>query len=185
MSDLIGYARVSSTDQNLDLQVDALTKAGCGRVFTEKASGALDERPELARMLDHLRDSDTLVVYRLDRLGRNLRHLIDLVGELDTRGVAFRSLSEGIDTGTPGGSFVFHLFGALAEFERELIRERTNAGLAAARARGRKGGRPRKMTPEKIGVARSMYESKEHTLQAIADTVGVSRATLYRTLKAA
>lgn len=185
LGELIGYARVSTIDQNLDLQLDALTQAGCSRVFTDRASGSLDERPELARLIDHLRGGDTVVVWRLDRLGRSLRHLIDIVTDLETRAVGFRSLTEGIDTSTPGGKLVFHLFGALAEFERELIRERTRAGLEAARARGRRGGRPPKMTPEKLEVARAMYESRKHSLQAIATTVGVSRATLYRALKVA
>ena len=185
VSDLIGYARVSSNDQNLSLQLDALQEIGCSRIFEEKASGALDQRPELVRLLDHLREGDTVVVWRLDRLGRSLRHLIEVVGDLEARGVGFRSLTEGIDTSTAGGKLVFHLFGSLAEFERALIIERTKAGLAAARARGRKGGRPPKMTSEKLQVARSMYASREHTLASIAETVGVSRATLYRALKAA
>ena len=136
-------------------------------------------------MLDHLRTGDTVVVWRLDRLGRSLRHLIDVVGQLEARGIAFRSLSEGIDTSTAGGKLVFHVFAALAEFERELIRERTVAGLAAARARGRKGGRPRKLTPEAVEVARSMYGEKKHSLATIADTLGVSRATVYRALRTA
>jgi DNA invertase Pin-like site-specific DNA recombinase len=184
VGDLIGYARVSTSDQDPALQIDALSEAGCVRIFEERASGALDARPELARLLDHLREGDTVVVWRLDRLGRSLRHLIDVVSELDARKVGFRSLGEGIDTGTAGGKLVFHLFGALAEFERELIRERTKAGLAAARARGRKGGRPRKMTPEKLEVARRMYDSGKHSVSAIAATVGVSRATLHRALRA-
>jgi DNA invertase Pin-like site-specific DNA recombinase len=185
VADLIGYARTSRDDQNLDLQLDALNGAGCSRVFTEKASGALDDRPQLANLLDHLRPGDTVIVWRLDRLGRSLRHLIEVVRELEHRQVGFRSLSEGIDTTTPSGKLVFHLFGALAEFERALIIERTRAGLAAARARGRVGGRPRKMTPEKLEVARQMYESGKHSVAAIAATVGVSRATLYRTLRTA
>jgi DNA invertase Pin-like site-specific DNA recombinase len=183
--DLIGYARVSSSDQDLALQLDALEGLGCARIFKERASGALDSRPELERMLDHLRVGDTVVVWRLDRLGRSLRHLIDVVGQLEERRVALRSVTEGLDTSTPGGKLVFHLFGALAEFERALIIERTQAGLTAARARGRKGGRPSVMTPEKIEVTRSMYASKKHTLAAIAETVGVSRATVCRALKAA
>ena len=185
MGDLIGYARVSTNDQSLDLQLDALREIGCSRTFEEKASAALDQRPELERMLDHLRQGDTVAVWRLDRLGRSLKHLIALVGDLESRGVGFRSITEGIDTSTPGGKLVFHIFASLAEFERALIVERTNAGLAAARARGRRGGRPPKMTPQKLEVARSMYASKKHSLVAIAETVGVSRATLYRALKAA
>ena len=142
----------------------------------------LDHRPKLEAVLDHLRPGDTLVVWRLDRLGRNLRHLIATVNDLAADGVGFKSLTEGIDTTTPAGRLTFHLFGALAEFERELIRERTAAGLAAARARGRSGGRPRAMTPEKLSVARQMYEGREHTLAAIGAVVGVSRSTLYRYL---
>jgi DNA invertase Pin-like site-specific DNA recombinase len=179
---LLGYARVSTGQQELGLQHDALSVAGCERVFSDTASGALDDRPELARVLDHLREGDTLVVWRLDRLGRSLRHLIDTVAMLAARGVGFRSLQENIDTTTPGGRLVFHVFGALAEFERDLIRERTNAGLAAARARGRKGGRPSVMTPDKLAVAREMYASGEHTVAAIAAVLGVSRASVYRHL---
>ena len=182
MGDLLGYARVSTTEQKAHLQIDALKKVGCIRVWTDKASGSLDHRPKLEAVLDHLRPSDTLVVWRLDRLGRNLRHLIATVNDLAAAGVGFQSLTEGIDTTTPSGRLTFHLFGALAEFERELIRERTFAGLAAARARGRSGGRPRAMTPEKLAVARQMYDSRRHALATIATTVGVSRSTLYRHL---
>ena len=184
MGDLLGYARVSTTEQKAHLQTDALKKAGCIRVWTDKASGSLDHRPKLEAVLDHLRPGDTLVVWRLDRLGRNLRHLIATVNDLTAGGVAFKSLTEGIDTTTTAGRLTFHLFGALAEFERELIRERTVAGLAAARARGRSGGRPRVMTPEKLAVARQMYNSRRHNLATIAATVGVSRSTLYRHLGA-
>ena len=182
MGDLLGYARVSTVEQRAHLQTDALKKAGCIRVWTERASGSLDHRPKLEAVLDHLRPGDTLVVWRLDRLGRNLRHLIATVNDLAASGVGFKSLTEGIDTTTPAGRLTFHLFGALAEFERELIRERTTAGLAAARARGRNGGRPRVITSEKLAVARQMYESRRHTLAAIGDVVGVSRSTLYRYL---
>jgi DNA invertase Pin-like site-specific DNA recombinase len=179
---LLGYARISTGEQELDLQQDALTAAGCLRIFSDTASGALDERPELARLLDHLREGDTLVVWRLDRLGRSLRHLIDTVAMLAERGVGFRSLQESIDTTTPGGRLVFHVFAALAEFERDLIRERTRAGLEAARARGRNGGRPSVMTAEKLRVARELYDAREHTTAQIAAVLGVSRATLYRHL---
>jgi DNA invertase Pin-like site-specific DNA recombinase len=151
-------------------------------VFTDRASGALDERVELARVLDHAREGDTVVVWRLDRLGRSLRHLVDIITELEHRGVGFRSLSEAIDTTTPGGKLVFHIFAALAEFERDLIRERTRAGLEAARARGRNGGRPSVMTADKLRVARELYEAREHTTAQIARVLGVSRATLYRHL---
>jgi DNA invertase Pin-like site-specific DNA recombinase len=182
MGEAIGYARVSTTEQDPALQVDALAAAGCGRVFLDHASGALEDRPELSHALDHLRAGDTLVVWRLDRLGRGLRHLIDTIRGLEDCGIAFRSLHESIDTSTPTGRLIFHVFGALAEFERDLIRERTQAGLQAARARGRRGGRPAVMTDSKLTVARQMYESREHTVAAIAATLGVSRATVYRSL---
>jgi DNA invertase Pin-like site-specific DNA recombinase len=179
---LIGYARVSTIDQKAELQVDALTAAGCERVFTDKASGSLASRLQLDRMLDHLREGDIVVVWRLDRLGRSLKNLIALVEDLADRGVGFRSLSESIDTTTANGRLFFSVMGALAEFERDLIRERTMAGLAAARARGRVGGRPPKMTADKVKVAREMYASKEYTVEAIAKTVGVSRKAIYRHL---
>jgi DNA invertase Pin-like site-specific DNA recombinase len=182
MSHLLGYARVSTADQHPDLQLAALRAAGCYRIFVDTASGALDERPELAKVLDQLRPGDTLVVWKLDRLGRSLRHLIDTVAELQRQDVGFRSLQEHIDTTTPGGKLVFHIFGALAEFERDLIRQRTLAGLAAARARGRTGGRPPSMTPTKIALARQLYDSREHSLAEIARTLGVSRASIYRHL---
>jgi DNA invertase Pin-like site-specific DNA recombinase len=143
----IGYARVSTADQNPALQLDALNAASCLKVYTDRASGAAAERPELARALDDLRPGDTLVVWRLDRLGRSLRHLVEIVTQLEERKVGLRSLSESIDTTSPSGKLVFHIFCSLAEFERALLRERTAAGLAAARARGRLGGRPRALTP--------------------------------------
>jgi DNA invertase Pin-like site-specific DNA recombinase len=183
MATLIGYARVSTEDQNAELQIDALNAAGCFKVFTDKASGSLSHRPQLDKMLEQLRDGDVVVVWRLDRLGRSLKNLIALVEELAEKGVGFRSLTESIDTTTTGGKLIFHIFAALGEFERELIRERTNAGLAAARARGRVGGRPPVMTPDKVKVARQMYNSQEHTVEAIAKTLGVSRKTIYRHLE--
>ena len=182
MNNLIGYARVSTDDQNAQMQIDALTAAGCVKVFTDTASGSLANRPELDRMIDQLRPDDVVVVWRLDRLGRSLKNLIALTEDLAAKEVGFRSLTEGIDTTSTGGKLVFHIFAALAEFERDLIRERTMAGLEAARARGRVGGRPPTMTPEKIAVARQMYDSKEHTVEAIAKTLGVSRKTIYRHL---
>lgn len=139
-----GYARVSTGDQTTDLQQDALEKAGCNRIFTDVASGAKAHRPELDHMLDLLREGDTVVVWKLDRLGRSMQNLVELINDFDARGVQFRSLTESIDTSTPGGTLIFNIFGSLAQFERDLIRERTRAGLEAARARGRTGGRPRK-----------------------------------------
>jgi len=182
MADLIGYARISTTDQDPALQLDALNNAGCIKVFSDTASGALDQRPELDRMLDQLRPGDTVVVWRLDRLGRSLKHLITLVEDLESKKVGFRSLTEAIDTTTAGGKLVFQIFGAMAEFERSIIKERTMAGLEAARARGRKGGRPTVMTPEKIKMARKLYDSKEYTVESIATELGVSRKTVYRHL---
>lgn len=180
---LIGYARVSTGEQNPDLQHDALTTAGATRVFTDTASGALDKRPELDALLDYVRPGDVLVVWRLDRLGRSVRHLTETVNTLAERGVGFCSLTEGINTTTPAGKLVFHLFAALAEFEREIIRERTRAGLDAARARGRKGGRRPKMTQAKAATARQMYDSNRYTVEQIAQTIAVSRATVYRHLE--
>jgi DNA invertase Pin-like site-specific DNA recombinase len=182
MGHLLGYARVSTTDQQPQLQVDALERVGCYRVFTETASGARADRPVLEQVLDQLRPGDTLVVWKLDRLGRSLRHLVDTVTGLAEREIGFRSLQEAIDTTTPGGKLVFHVFAALAEFERDLIRERTAAGLAAARARGRHGGRPSVMTAHKLKVAEDMYRSGQYTVAAIATTLGVSRASIYRHL---
>ncbi len=174
---------MSTTEQNVDLQVDELTAAGCWRVWTDHASGTLERRPELDEVLDRLAPGDTLVVWRLDRLGRSLRHLIDTVNALDERQVGFRSLRESIDTTTPGGRLVFHLFGALAQFEREIIRDRTVAGLTAARARGRVGGRPSKLSAEQRRQARRMYDARDLTVEQIAQVLGVSRTTIYRTLE--
>jgi DNA invertase Pin-like site-specific DNA recombinase len=153
------------------------------KVFTVKASGTLDRRPQLDRLLDQLRPGDTVVVWRLDRLGRSLKHLIALSDDLKERQVGLKSLQESIDTTTANGRLFFRVMGALAESERELISERTRAGLIAARARGRKGGRPTVMTPQKITVARQMYKSGRHTIDEIAHTVGVSRKTIYRHLR--
>jgi DNA invertase Pin-like site-specific DNA recombinase len=178
----IGYARVSTLEQDEALQHDALTRAGCERIFTDKASGKLEHRSALDAMRAQLRPGDTVVVWRLDRLGRSLRHLIDTIQDLESHGVAFLSLTESIDTSTPGGKLVFHVFGALAEFERDLIRERTIAGLRAARARGRRGGRPTVWNSEKLKVARAMYASGQHDVATIARVVGVSRASVYRAL---
>ena len=180
---LVGYARVSTQDQTLALQRDALTGAGCERLFTDTASGAQTGRPGLAEALDFLRPGDVLVVWRLDRLGRSLKHLIEVTTGLAARGIGFKSLTEQIDTTTPSGKLVFHVFGALAEFERELIRERTQAGLAAARARGRKGGRPQAKgldDPKKQALAQKLYDDKANDIATICRTLGVARSTLYR-----
>ncbi len=181
----IGYARVSTVDQVLDLQRDALTSAGCERIVEDTASGARARRDGLDRLREQLRPGDVLVVWRLDRLGRTLRHLIDLVGELEAAGVGFRSLTEAIDTTTPGGKLIFHIFGALAEFERNLIRERTMAGLEAARARGRKGGRREKLDAKRRRFAVDLYHARTHTVAQICEAVGISKPTLYEYVRKA
>jgi DNA invertase Pin-like site-specific DNA recombinase len=181
---LIGYARVSTLDQTLALQQDALTAAGCEELYTDTASGSVTDRPGLTEALSHLRAGDTLVAWRLDRLGRSLPHLIQTVWQLQERGVGFRSLQEQIDTTTSGGKLVFHVFGALAEFERDLIRERTHAGLAAARARGRLFGRPKVLTPQQAKQLRSLAEDERNTVGETCQTLGISRATFYRYVKA-
>src|SRR5262245_41893119 len=156
---LVGYARVSTDEQTLDLQKDALQKAGCERIFTDTASGAKTDRPGLEEALRFVRAGDTLGVWRLDRLGRSLKHLIETIGARQDHGVGFRSITENIDTTTSGGKLIFHIFGALAEFERDIIRERTKAGLAAARARGRKGGQPRALADAKqVAMAQALYD---------------------------
>lgn len=183
MGQLLGYARVSTVDQDATLQVDALEKAGCDRVFVDTMSGVIAHRPQLDRMLEHARGGDTIAVWRLDRLGRSLRHLITQVQELADRGVGLRSLQESIDTTSPGGRLIFHVFGALAEFERDLIAERTTAGLAAARARGRHGGRPAKLAGEQVRTARRLYNDSELTVAEIGQVLGVSRSTVYRSIQ--
>ena len=181
---LIGYARVSTQDQNPDLQRDALAAAGCARVFEDAVSGARVERPGLAQALDYVRDGDVFVVWKLDRLGRSLPHLIETVAGLEAKGVGFRSLTEAIDTTTPGGRLVFHLFGALGEFERDLIRERTRAGLAAAAARGRKGGRKPVATPERIARARVLI-ARGLTVREAALRLRIGKTALYAALNGA
>ena len=175
----IGYARVSTLEQNPDLQKDALEKAGCEKVIVDKVSGTVAARPGLEKVRELLRQGDTLVVWRLDRLGRSLRDLIDWMGYLDGQGVGLQSLQEAIDTGTPAGKLTFHLFAALAEFERNLIRERTQAGLAAARARGRQGGRRKSLDAEKRRVAIDLYQEKRMTVGKICELMGISKPTLY------
>jgi DNA invertase Pin-like site-specific DNA recombinase len=182
----IGYARVSTQDQTLNLQKDALEKIGCTKIFTDVISGSKAERNGLDEALEYVRESDTLVVWRLDRLGRSLKHLIETITELNNRKIGFKSIQENIDTTTSGGKLVFHIFGALAEFERDIIRERTQAELQAARARGRKGGRPKAKalnTAKKIILAQSLYNDKNNTIDEICKTLNISRATLYRYIK--
>jgi DNA invertase Pin-like site-specific DNA recombinase len=176
----IGYARVSTIEQNLNLQTDALEKIGCEKIFTDMASGAIDTRKGLIEAVDYCRNGDSLIVWKLDRLGRSLRHLIDTVNNLQSKGVEFISLQECVDTSTSGGKLVFHVFGALAEFEREMIRERTKAGIKAARARGRMSGRPKKLSSQQIDIARKLMDDKETKVVEIIKTLNVSRSTLYR-----
>jgi DNA invertase Pin-like site-specific DNA recombinase len=176
----VGSARVSTHDQELALQLDALQAAGCAKIYTEKASGAQRDRPQLHAALDYLRAGDTLVVWKLDRLARSLRQLLDTVATLHSRQIGLRSLTEAIDTGTPGGTLVFHLFGALAEFERAIIRERTRAGLVAARARGRTGGRPLALSEADKTAARALLKDPAITVTDVAKRLRVSPATLYR-----
>src|SRR5271170_5866320 len=182
---LIGYARVSTVDQNLALQRDALTEAGCAKIFTEQMSGAVTDRPTLHDALEFARSGDTLIVWKLDRLARSMKQLIETVENLRVRGIGFRSLTEALDTTTAQGRLVFHIFGALAEFERSLIRERTQAGLAAARRDGRTGGRPPKLTDDDIEAAKALLANPDIGVTQIADRLGVSPATLYRYIPAA
>ena len=182
----IGYARVSTRDQNLELQLDALNKAGCETIFQEKASGATKARPELDRMLAGLRPGDTVYIYKLDRLGRSLKHLLDMVAELEFRGVGLVSLTDAINTTSAQGRLVFNLFASLAEFERELIRERTHAGLASARARGRVGGRQRGLSEEAERtaiVAETLYREQQLGVNEIAQRLHISKVTLYKYLR--
>ncbi len=180
----IGYARVSTDDQHLDLQRDALTKAGCGVIYEEKASGKSADRPELVQALRALRQGDTLVVWRLDRLGRSLHDLVHIVTDLERKGVGFESLTERIDTTSATGKLTFHLFAALAEFERNLIRERTHAGLVAARARGRKGGRRPKLDAQARREIDALLQGGVAVTDA-AKRYGVARSTMYNILKSA
>lgn len=180
---LIGYARVSTIDQNLELQHDALKGAGCKRIFEDRLSGAVAQRPGLVEALSHLRDGDTLVVWRLDRLGRSLRNLIEVVADLETRGIGLKSLHEAIDTTTSTGRLVFQIFGALAEFERNLITERTQAGLVAARARGRVGGRRLKLDEARTRLLYDLYDRKDRPIGEICRLVGITKPTLYAYLR--
>lgn len=179
---LVGYARVSTQDQNLDLQIDALKAAGCEKIFIEKASGAQRDRPELQAAIEYARSGDTLVVWKLDRLARSIKQLIEAIEGLGGRSIGFSSLTEAIDTTTAGGRLIFHVFGALAEFERAIIKERTRAGLDAAKARGRVGGRPPKLSEEDIKVAKTLLADDSITALEVAKRLNVSIATLYRYL---
>jgi DNA invertase Pin-like site-specific DNA recombinase len=182
---LIGYARVSTDEQHLDLQRDALLNAGVAAkdIYTDKVTGVKSERPGLQAALSHLREGDALIVWRLDRLGRSLKHLIETVTMLKQQGVAFKSLTENIDTATATGTLVFQIFGALAEFERNLIKERTIAGLQAARVRGRKGGRPRRNPASgRVALAKRLYRDPTISIPEILKTLNISKATLYRWL---
>lgn len=181
----IGYARVSTLDQNLALQQDALKEAGCEKIYVEQMSGAVTDRPALREALEYARSGDTLIVWKLDRLARSMKQLIETIEKLRVRGIGFRSLTEAVDTTTAQGVLVFHMFSALAEFERALIRERTRAGLAAAKRAGRTGGRPPKLAENDLDVARTLLANPDITVADVADRLGVSPATLYRYMPAA
>ena len=181
---LIGYARVSTRDQTVAAQLDALRKTECASIFQETASGANSDRPQLVAALDYMREGDTLVVWKFDRLARSLKQLIATVEELERRSIGFRSLTEAVDTTTPSGRLVFQLFGALAEFERNVMRERTRAGLDAARARGKMGGRPAKLKEEDLKAAKALLADPEINVSDVAQRLGVSSATLYRHIPA-
>ena len=179
---LVGYARVSTQDQNLHLQQDALKSAGCQKIFEDKASGSIAQRDGLDKALAMLRAGDTLVVWKLDRLGRSLKHLVETVQTLQAAGIGFKSLQENLDTTSSGGKLVFHFFAALAEFERDIIRERTQAGLTAARARGRQGGRPKGRDVTKQAAVRSLSKDRSRSVTEICQMLGISRTSYYRYL---
>ena len=179
----IGYARVSTHEQNLDLQKDGLKTAGCEIIFVDKVSGVAAARPGIDNILSYLREGDTLLVWRLDRLGRSLKDLIDLVGKLEERNIGFQSLQEAIDTTNSGGKLIFHIFGALAEFERNLIQERTKAGLAAARARGKKGGRPKALNEQQRALVIRLYNERKNSIKEICEMMNISKPTLYSYLQ--
>lgn len=181
----IGYCRVSTQDQNLELQLDELKKAGCEKIFQDVASGSKDERSGLLEAMNFAREGDCVVVWKLDRLSRSLRHLIDTVNQLKERKVGLKVLTQNLDTTTPSGTLVFHIFASLSEFERELIRERTIAGLQAARARGRVGGRKKALDEKRVQIAKSLYADGKTSISQICETLQVSRATIYRSLKLA
>lgn len=176
---LVGYSRVSTDEQNLDLQIDALKIAACEKFFQDIGSSSSIERKGLKEAVEFMRSGDVLVVWKLDRLGRSLKHIIELVAYLESKGIGLKFLQEKIDTTGAAGKFYLQIFGALAEFERNMIRERTSAGLASARSRGRFGGRPKKLSKEKVEMVKRLYESKEHTVKEIAELVGISRVAIY------
>jgi DNA invertase Pin-like site-specific DNA recombinase len=177
---LIGYARVSTIDQNLDLQLDALRNVSCEKLFEDRISGSKSDRPGLTKALEQLRKGDTLVVWKLDRLGRSLRHLIELINELQEKGIMFRSIQDGIDTSSSIGQFFFHITGAFAELEKNLVKERTKAGLDAARARGRTGGRKPSLNQKQIQMMLEIYEGRSTSISEICEQFKISRKTFYR-----
>ena len=182
----IGYARVSTGDQNLDLQIDALQQAGCERIFEEKLSGSRSDRPELEQLLDQARPGDVIMIWKLDRLGRSLKHLVELVSHLNERRIGLRSINDPIDTTNAQGKLIFNIFASLAEFERDLIAERTQAGLRSARARGRVGGRPKGLTSDaelKAIAAEGLYREGKLSVVEIANNLSISKATLYKYLR--
>jgi DNA invertase Pin-like site-specific DNA recombinase len=182
----VGYARVSTREQNLSLQLDALKKEGCQRIFQEKISGAKADRPELRKMIDQIREGDVIIVWKLDRMGRSLRNLINMINEVQEKGADLKSLNDPIDTTTPHGKLTFHIFASLAEFERDIISERTKAGLASARARGRKGGRPKGLSKEaqnKAIVVETLYREGNMSISQICKHVNIARSTVYDYLR--
>ncbi len=180
---LIGYSRVSTNDQSLNSQTDKLKQYGCEKIYSDIISGSKAERKQLNEMLEYIREGDTVVVYRLDRLGRSLKDLINIINIFQDKKVNFKSITENLDTSTPTGKLMFHISGAFAEFERNIIRERTKAGLESARARGKNGGRPSKITSDKIQMAKSLYENKNIDIDTIVRQLGVCRATFYKMIK--
>jgi DNA invertase Pin-like site-specific DNA recombinase len=178
----IGYARVSTDDQNLDLQKDALTSAGCVKIFEDKITGSQVERKGLTKCFEYLRDSDTLVIWRLDRLGRSMKDLLEKIGELKKRNIAIQSIMENIDTATASGELILHIFASLAQFERRLIVERTNAGLKSARERGRVGGRPQKLSSDQLEILQKLHKDPNYSIPTILRTMKISRATMYKYL---
>ena len=181
---LVGYARVSTTEQTLDSQIDSLKKAGCTKIFAEKVTGTTAERPQYLAMIDYIRDGkDTVVVYKLDRLGRSMKHLITEVEKFKERNIEFKSLQENIDSSTPTGKLFFHIFSSIAEFERDIIVQRTKAGLEAARARGRMGGKKPKLNPEQIKRLKRMYADKSNSVKDICETFNIGKTTLFKWIK--